>query len=302
MTSLSNKFEINIAALENLIAQLPQPHIILGDFNSHSMLWGSHKLDKRGKIVEEFIVNNDLIILNDQSPTHFNLSYGSSSAIDITLCSSSIATSIEWQTSDYLYGSDHYPLTIKIAEPIPVINMHNPRYKFYKAEWPKYKENISKKITDFNNFVENFDSITNIDINCIIEKFNNIIIEAANDSIPITRLSNCKNSIPWWNEECENAIKSAKQAFNKYKKHKNLQNKIEYKRLNALSKRVVKSSTAIVFEKTNKNTSKLHLTIGNDQINIVNEIKILGLTFDSKLNWNAHIETLKKQCSQRLKY
>ena len=57
---------------------------------------------------------------------------------------------------------------------------------------------------------------------------------------------------------------------------------------------------AIVFDKGYKTNYNPRLFLGNDQIKIVTEVKILGLIFDKKLTWNPHIEELKKQCQQRL--
>ena len=52
--------------LENLINQLPRPYLLLGDFNSHSKLWGLDTNDK-GEIIENFIAENDLYLtINNQ--------------------------------------------------------------------------------------------------------------------------------------------------------------------------------------------------------------------------------------------
>ena len=90
---LSNRYKISLETLENLLKELPKPVVLLGDFNSHSTLWGSYKNDKRGKIVEEFICKHDIVLLNDQPPTHFNASTGRSSAIDLS--PSAVITSLQ---------------------------------------------------------------------------------------------------------------------------------------------------------------------------------------------------------------
>ena len=41
--------------LLDLKSQLPTPFIILGDFNSHSPLWGTQNIDTKGKIIEDFL-------------------------------------------------------------------------------------------------------------------------------------------------------------------------------------------------------------------------------------------------------
>ncbi|GFS01065.1 tick transposon [Elysia marginata] len=41
----------------------PKPYILLGDFNAHSPLWGDERLDQHGKMIEDFLISNDDILL-----------------------------------------------------------------------------------------------------------------------------------------------------------------------------------------------------------------------------------------------
>ncbi|KAL4119621.1 hypothetical protein QTP88_012419 [Uroleucon formosanum] len=50
--------------LNNIIRQLPKPFLFLGDFNSRNPIWGSNYTDARGKIVEKFLNNDQIILLN----------------------------------------------------------------------------------------------------------------------------------------------------------------------------------------------------------------------------------------------
>ncbi|KAG5897365.1 hypothetical protein JTB14_030247 [Gonioctena quinquepunctata] len=54
-----------LAAFENIIEQLPSPFLIMGDFNSHNPIWGSHKLDAGGRIIERVIDDRDLVVINN---------------------------------------------------------------------------------------------------------------------------------------------------------------------------------------------------------------------------------------------
>lgn len=56
---------ITTQELDKLVAQLPTPFILMGDFNSHNPLWGEDRCDVKGKRMEDFIHNNDLCLLND---------------------------------------------------------------------------------------------------------------------------------------------------------------------------------------------------------------------------------------------
>lgn len=90
---IPNSYVLSLKDLEDLISQLPKPFILLGDLNSHHYIWGSHKIDQRGHIIEKLLENHNISLLNNNQPTHFNSSYNSFSAIDLSICSSSVALS-----------------------------------------------------------------------------------------------------------------------------------------------------------------------------------------------------------------
>lgn len=88
---LPNQTKIELSDIENIIKQLSKPFMILGDFNAHCTMWGSEKTDYRGKTIEKILENENIVILNDTSPTHINLANGTLSCIDLTMCTSSLA-------------------------------------------------------------------------------------------------------------------------------------------------------------------------------------------------------------------
>ena len=241
---LSNRNGIDLSTLQELISQLPTPFLLLGDCNSHSALWGSYKTDNRGKIIEELLTNNDMILLNDSSPTHFNIANTKNSAIDLSFCSSNIATCFDWQARDSLYGSDHYPIIISFEndaeETTDIIQAR--RFIFQKADWKMYKETVEQNISELDKAIEHNTYYNTSTIDKLIEKFMDITLKAANASIPKTGINNKAKYATWWNNDCEIAIKNAKAALNKYKRKKTLDTKIEFKRLKAISKRTVKQA------------------------------------------------------------
>ena len=89
--------------LIDLVSQLPQPFILLGDFNSHNPLWGSVRLDPRGRLVESFLNDSETVLLNDGSPTYLNTGTGNFSSIDLSISSPALAVQFRlprpWMTS-----------------------------------------------------------------------------------------------------------------------------------------------------------------------------------------------------------
>ena len=90
---------INENELNTLIQKLPKPFILMGDFNSHNIIWVSKTTNKRGQILEKIINRNNLCLYNQNSQTHLNPSSGSFSAIDLTLSDPSIFTDYNWRVT-----------------------------------------------------------------------------------------------------------------------------------------------------------------------------------------------------------
>ena len=59
--------------LNNLIKQLPEPFVLLGDLNGHNPLWGCSDINNRGKCIEDCLIKNDLCLFNDKSSTYLHL-------------------------------------------------------------------------------------------------------------------------------------------------------------------------------------------------------------------------------------
>ena len=106
--------DLDLHKLSDLIKQLPKPFIIAGDSNSHNTLWGSQRTNGRGKILNEIFKNPNILLLNNTQPTYYNITNGSFSAIDLSLCSASIGHRFKWEVSEDLYNCDHFPILLEI--------------------------------------------------------------------------------------------------------------------------------------------------------------------------------------------
>ena len=76
---IPNAFQLEYHHLDKLYSQISGAVLIVGDFNSHNLIWGSGRTDRRGKIVGDFVNNEDLMVLNDcRKSTYFNVGSGNS--------------------------------------------------------------------------------------------------------------------------------------------------------------------------------------------------------------------------------
>lgn len=220
--------EVHIDDLRNVIRQLPRPFIIAGDFNAHNPIWGSVKLDPRGRMMGNLLDSVELILLNDGSVTHIPARSETFSNIDLAIASSSIGGSLKWMVMDDAYNSDHYPCEIKLD--IMRSNKQSSKYWIMsRANWRKFNQMVTSSV------------ITHSD-NINVETLTNMIQQAAIASIPLGGGNSGQKRLPWWNNEIAKSIKIKKRTLNIYKKNPTIENMISYKRARAISRRLMLES------------------------------------------------------------
>ena len=109
--SLYLLYRFTLSELQNLASQLPS-YKVLEDYNSHNPLWGGDILDPKQRITED-LDNNSVLLFNDGSFTYHNICTNIKSAVDLSICSSSIFLDFTWWADDHLHRSDHFPIYIK---------------------------------------------------------------------------------------------------------------------------------------------------------------------------------------------
>jgi hypothetical protein len=100
---------ISINNLQIAINEIrPKNLIICSDTNAKSKLWFSKTNNRRGQEVIDFMVNNDLLIMNNSEIPTFMASFGESS-IDLTFINRHIFDSIQnWKIELTETNSDNY--------------------------------------------------------------------------------------------------------------------------------------------------------------------------------------------------
>ncbi|XP_014671672.1 PREDICTED: uncharacterized protein LOC106812338 [Priapulus caudatus] len=119
-------------------------NVIIGDFNSHNVIWGYSQTDADGRRVEKWSDDNQLSLIHDEnlpgsfySPQlkcHYNL--------DLMFVSTSIAGQCEKAVLDPIKGTKHRPIVLKIRDLLsPPTNddtsensMHNTRQNKEQTE------------------------------------------------------------------------------------------------------------------------------------------------------------------------
>ena len=168
--------------------------------------------------------------MNDGSPTKHDVFHNTDSAIDNTICSSSLRLDYQWAVDQNDHGSDHWPIHLKYVKNIPSPCL--PKWKVREADW-----GLFNKSTEINREVNVFQSSTAA-YECLVS----ILICGAMLSIPQTSGKPQRPVVPWWNDACTLSQKIARTCYKRYRRYPCLVNKITYKRALAKQKKIFKQA------------------------------------------------------------
>ena len=195
---------LNIILLTRLIAQLPTPFVICGDLNGHSVTWGCDKNNSRGDTIDDSITDNNVCLLNDGSYTYLHPATGTFTAIDLSLCSPDILMEIDFMVESDSYGSDHFPIVLKIGISLPDSLS---RWNFSQADWVKFDHLCKMNQT--------LDTIELYEEPIVL--FTDSLCSIAKSCMPRTTAKQKKRSKPWCNTEYKDALKARKSALVRFK-------------------------------------------------------------------------------------
>lgn len=223
-----------ISELQEVARQVPSPKILLGDFNSDNVLWGSTRTGRRGQVLEEFIESNSMVVLNTGQGTRFNTTTGSTSCIDLTISEARLSPLFTWQPMPYLYSSDHFPICIEYhGLPQNDGAAAERKWNYKAADWSNFSAFIETNLPQL--------KLSN-DIEHDLRKFEDLIRKSADLHVGDVGYPKHGHPVPWWNSECQNAMRASKTAFYKARRSPTPENLIEYKRLRARARFIFKKS------------------------------------------------------------
>ena len=263
--------KLHPSILEPLLANVGDASgvILLGDFNSHNAMWGSPSTNQNGKTLENFIIDNNLMILNDGSGTRLDPRTGKLSHLDITLASPQIANRCYWKVAANKLGSDHFPVITEIHSFLRKPQCDKEDLTF---DFPTYKNIDGKKFSKkCQKFFDNFQ--IPIDTLSFYETFMAHLKDSIIESMPPKRNKSkkVKDPTPWWTKECSERIKERNKARNKLKKDISFEKIEDYKKKKAIAQKTLRRAKYSYWEhicsKLNRTTSISHLWSTVRQLN-----------------------------------
>ena len=183
---------------KDLIRNKGDYDILIGtDSNSHSTLWNCPASDKRGELLEQFLINNNLLCLNVGNNPMFRNGSGNSTIIDLTLANYRLAQQVSnWQVEQLLHSTDHYRINFTVNDcpnfRIPPAETWNYR----KGEWPYFKSQLELGLKHW--------TCPRIWSDVSIEQKFNLITNEVNKALELACPKKCckqKYKFPtWWNQ------------------------------------------------------------------------------------------------------
>ena len=213
---------INESEINNILQQLPTPFIPL-DFNSHNTIWGCRSTNHKGQSHENIINYNNLCLFFKKSPTHLDPSSATYSAIDLTLCDTSLFLDFTWRMYNDTCGSNHFPIVLESLHPQ---DDDLPRWRLNKANWEEFCSQCQKYL-----IVNNTRTIL---------EFSRKLINIAKTCIPHNPIH--KQDRPWFSKECKQAIHLRWAALRKFNTEPTTSNLISFKFHRANARKIIREA------------------------------------------------------------
>jgi len=172
-------------------------YIIAMDSNAKSNLWFANETDERGRIVEDFLIDNRLQVINTPScvPTYFATTGHSN--IDVTLAGEAMCGKIaNWEVSDVCTTSDHNLILFELkTDSAPIRNfIKQDNYNINRANWEIFYKLLEERFTDYT-----IEELQHKNPHVAARLFDKLLRECCENAIPKKR--NTNKALPWWSSE-----------------------------------------------------------------------------------------------------
>uniref|UniRef100_A0A803SZ68 Reverse transcriptase domain-containing protein n=1 Tax=Anolis carolinensis TaxID=28377 RepID=A0A803SZ68_ANOCA len=178
-----------------------EAHFVVGDFNSHSCVWGYDKDDRNGEAVLTWADNSRMNLLHDSKlPPSFNSGrWKRGYNPDLIFVKESISHQCTKRVLNPIPNTQHRPICcVAYAAVRPKSAPFRRRYNFNKANWTKFTETLEAAISDIEPSIENYD----------------LFVEAVKRSSRLSIPRGCRTSyLPGLNEESLNQLQEYLRLF-----------------------------------------------------------------------------------------
>ena len=265
---ITNCYSPSTARLDLHTIHLSQEkHLITGDFNGHSPSWGYDTTDSRGEEIEDWMIDNQLILINtpEDKPSYYSRAWKTSSTPDLAMATEDIQKLTTRIVNDQLGGSDHVPITLHIADKKTFVDYQRKHasWNFKRADWQKFQRH-AEDLGDLN---------MSADINSNVKKLTESILSAARKSIPRGFRKDYK---PYWSKTLDTLHKQLSEArvtmeqqptAENTTRHNNLKEKFKKTKVQELRNSWNEKTASLSLEKDTGKLWRLTKTLSEDATN-----------------------------------
>lgn len=193
--------EVFSRILEKLSATISEHSALLlvgGDFNAHSVFWGSSSTDKRGELMERWSAMFDLRLLND-GISYTCIRPQGNSIVDLSWVSSGLIDRVVgWSVLEYIETlSDHLYVVFTLKQSLTSKRVHVHNYKRWNF---KMEDELFSETLELLTGAVLPDNL-NDDPEKYVEWIQSIMRSACNTSAPLVKAKNKRRQMYWWSRE-----------------------------------------------------------------------------------------------------
>lgn len=185
--------------------------IITGDFNAHYASHKPYKSNSMARIMMEIQEAWNLVLINEDTPTHFHKDGKMGNVLDLFFVSSSIAGMAFTQVHSKTSSSDHFPVSLRLPLKMDMTCQSSGRYRLNKVDWTLVENFLEKElnplILEKLSGVDKYDKVTSVLTDSLL---------AAGAYIPNKKGNKSPVKPIWWNQDCTEAILKRKKARKTY--------------------------------------------------------------------------------------
>ena len=197
--------------------------IIGADSNAHSTLFGPD-MNKRGELLEEFIIEQGLLVENQGNLPTFATWRGDTfceSHIDVTLSKGEVVVQ-DWEVHTEYNGSDHNTITWRLDANPERADLIRP---WAKANWDAFKNRLNKA----NIFIPH--DITKESLDEMVTHLYGIINEALDAACPLREKNTKCRANRWYSTQLADLAKRVKKQYLRSTRTKSNLERLRYKSL-----------------------------------------------------------------------
>ena len=233
---------IEIEHLDQLINQMERKFIIMGDLNGHHPLWDPNVTvtNQCGRELSAYILDsqNLNLVTTPGLKTYTDARSGKTSTLDLALCTNNlIQVCSTTEMADA--GSDHTPINVTLSlRPDTLKRKKRKKWKIDDKKLKSYAKNIPTT------------QVGEDSTEGAAKNFTRSLVSAAETTFGRTS-GNQKTmySKPWWTNECSKIIAKRRRAKKTMERNPTIANIIEYRRISAKAKQVVKRTKRELWRK-----------------------------------------------------